>query len=41
MLEARNRMSHTYDAADALRIHARLGDFLPPLAALLAALRAA
>lgn len=41
MLDARNRMSHTYDAADALRIHGRLKDFLPPLSALLTALRAA
>lgn len=41
MLDARNRMSHTYDAADALRIHDRLRDFLPALTTLLASLRTA
>jgi nucleotidyltransferase substrate binding protein (TIGR01987 family) len=40
MLEARNRMAHTYDAADALRIYSRLSAFLPALTQLLASLRA-
>ncbi len=35
MLEARNRMSHTYHAQDATRIYDRLADFLPHMQALL------
>jgi nucleotidyltransferase substrate binding protein (TIGR01987 family) len=41
MLEARNRMSHTYDARRALRVYERLADFLPALAGLLGRLRQA
>ena len=41
MLDARNRMAHTYDAARALSIHGRLADYLPPLELLLTRLRAA
>lgn len=38
MLDARNRMSHTCDAQDALGIYGRLKDFLQPLARLQSAL---
>lgn len=41
MLEARNRMSHTYHAKDALQVYDRLSHFLTPMQALLAALRTA
>ena len=39
MLDARNRMSHTYRAKDALKIFESLRDFLPELNRLLGALR--
>lgn len=39
MLDARNRMSHTYHAQDATRIYDRLAAFLPPLQALLEELK--
>jgi nucleotidyltransferase substrate binding protein (TIGR01987 family) len=39
MLDARNRMSHTYRAKDALKVFESLRDFLPELNRLLAALR--
>lgn len=39
MLEARNRMSHTYHAKDALQVYGRLLQFLPPMRTLLATLR--
>ena len=39
MLEARNRMSHTYNARDALAIYERLGHFPPAFKGLLARLR--
>lgn len=39
MLDARNRMSHTYRAKDALKVFESLGDFLPELNRLLGALR--
>jgi nucleotidyltransferase substrate binding protein (TIGR01987 family) len=38
MLEARNRMSHTYNAKGALAIYQRLGHFLPAMKLLLARL---
>ena len=41
MLEARNRMSHTYHAKDALQVYDRLSHFPRPMRALLTALRAA
>jgi nucleotidyltransferase substrate binding protein (TIGR01987 family) len=41
MLEARNRMSHTYHAAEALQVYERLSEFLAPMRALLEALRRA
>jgi nucleotidyltransferase substrate binding protein (TIGR01987 family) len=41
MLEARNRMSHTYHAEDALQVYERLSQFLMPMRTLLAALRRA
>lgn len=40
MLAARNRMSHTYAAAEATRIYDRLSAYLPPRQALLNSLRA-
>jgi nucleotidyltransferase substrate binding protein (TIGR01987 family) len=39
MLDARNRMSHTYDAQDALTIYDRLPSFIGPLEGLLARLK--
>ena len=41
MLEARNRMSHTYDAKDALKVYERLNEFVAPLRSLLTSLKAA
>ena len=40
MLDARNRMSHTYKCQDALIVYTRLAVFLPEMEKLLAALRA-
>ena len=31
MLEARNKMSHTYDTDEALKVYASLASFLPEL----------
>jgi len=39
MLDARNRMSHTYDAQDALSIYDRLASFIGPFEDLLARLK--
>jgi nucleotidyltransferase substrate binding protein (TIGR01987 family) len=39
MLDARNRMSHTYDAQDALSIYDRLASFIGPFEELLARLK--
>lgn len=39
MLEARNRMSHTYHAKEALQVYDRLSNFSRPMRTLLAALR--
>jgi nucleotidyltransferase substrate binding protein (TIGR01987 family) len=39
MLDARNRMSHTYKYQDALVVYKRLGAFLPEMEKLLFALR--
>jgi len=41
MLEARNRMSHTYHANEALRVYDSLLEFLLPMRTLLTALRTA
>ena len=41
MLEARNRMSHTYKAKDALTVYEALPRFVPALNGLLTALKAA
>jgi len=41
MLEARNRMSHTYHAKEALQVYDRLTHFTRPMRTLLAALRIA
>ena len=41
MLDARNRMSHTYRAKDALKVFESLTDFLPEFNLLLDALRRA
>ena len=34
MLEARNRMSHTYDAKDAIKVYGQLAGYIEPLKAL-------
>ena len=39
MLDARNRMSHTYRAKDAMKVFESLSDFLPEFHQLLTALR--
>lgn len=39
MLELRNRMSHTYDAKEALKSYARLADFVDPMRVLLQSLQ--
>jgi nucleotidyltransferase substrate binding protein (TIGR01987 family) len=39
MLEARNRMSHTYDAKDALKVYEKLRGFIGSLQALLLRLK--
>ena len=39
MLDARNRMSHTYRAKDAMKVFEPLSDFLPEFHRLLTALR--
>lgn len=41
MLEARNRMSHTYDAKDALRVYEKLNGFIEPLKSLAHSLKEA
>ena len=41
MLEARNRMSHTYDAKDALRVYEKLSGFIEPLKSLAHSLKEA
>lgn len=40
MLEARNRMSHTYDAKEALKVYGRLPDFAKAMATLAGRLKA-
>lgn len=39
MLDARNRMSHTYDAKEALKIYTRLPEYIKPLNNLLGSLQ--
>lgn len=39
MLEARNRMSHTYDAKDAIKVYEKLQDFVAPFDALIRSLK--
>lgn len=41
MLEARNRMSHTYDAKDALKVYEKLRGFIESLQALVSSLKEA
>jgi nucleotidyltransferase substrate binding protein (TIGR01987 family) len=41
MLEARNRMSHTYDAKDALKVYEKLNEFVTPIHSLLKNLKTA
>ena len=40
-LQARNRMSHTYDAVDALKVYEKLQAFVTPLRELVASVKAA
>lgn len=41
MLEARNRMSHTYDAKDALKVYEKLNEFVAPIHTLIKNLKVA